>query len=207
MGIDNSTMTFGFEHRVASTARSRQWNLERPTRQRGFTLIELLVVVSIIALLISILLPSLKSARDQAKLVRCLANQRGLGQAGSVFAAERKNLFQLVSSQTGTVSADSAKSVYSFDALGEVHAWPTALAIASGAKDLDQNWKWGVRADSYTAANAIRNRIKPVFESAVCPSDQIELATPIILAVISLLEPAIPSSLSRAAATCLIGAS
>lgn len=55
---------------------------------RGFTLIELLVVVAIIALLVAILLPSLKRARDQAKQVVCLTNLGSLGKASNIYAAD-----------------------------------------------------------------------------------------------------------------------
>ncbi len=59
------------------------------TRQpTGFTLVELLVVVSIIALLIGILLPSLAKVRQQARAVVCLSQCRQLGMGMVTYLVE-----------------------------------------------------------------------------------------------------------------------
>ena len=56
----------------------------------AFTLIELLVVISIIALLIGILLPALGAARNTARDLKCLANDRQMGIGFHAYASEYK---------------------------------------------------------------------------------------------------------------------
>jgi type II secretory pathway pseudopilin PulG len=53
-------------------------------------LIELLVVVSIVALLVAILIPSLRAARDQAKKVKCMANLRSIGLSLHAYANDNR---------------------------------------------------------------------------------------------------------------------
>ena len=69
------------------------WQEKRSAPGAGFTLIELLVVISIIALLLAILLPSLKSARDQAMQVTCASRLKQWGVAFHCYASENAGIW------------------------------------------------------------------------------------------------------------------
>ena len=56
-------------------------------KKKAFTLVELLVVIACIALLVSVLLPSLKQAKAQGRLVICLSKLRQCALAASAYTA------------------------------------------------------------------------------------------------------------------------
>src|SRR5207302_6939858 len=70
----------------------------RRQRARGFTLIELLVVIGIIALLMGLLMPALKSAMRQAKSVACQANLHSIGQLLLIYANNNKGVIYPIGS-------------------------------------------------------------------------------------------------------------
>ncbi len=76
----------------------------------AFTLIELLVVISIIALLVSILLPALVQARQYARMAQCATQQRTLVQANMAYAADEDGWF--IPAVAGSVSGTSIRWMY-----------------------------------------------------------------------------------------------
>lgn len=70
----------------------KEHRIFRP-RARAFTLIELLIVIAILALLLSILVPAVQTAREQAKITVVNAELYTIGQALEAYGLENKNNF------------------------------------------------------------------------------------------------------------------
>jgi prepilin-type N-terminal cleavage/methylation domain-containing protein/prepilin-type processing-associated H-X9-DG protein len=96
-------------------------------KRKGFTLIELLVVVAIIALLISILLPSLSRARELAKRAVCASNLRGIGQGMHIYANDNREWFptHFFNPGTYTVGPPARSEVSYYEMLGIQYHLPT----------------------------------------------------------------------------------
>jgi len=74
--------------------------INRRADRIGFTLIELLVVISIVTVLIGMLVPALKKAKETARRVQCLSNLRQISNGFQVYASEYNGHFPPANPET-----------------------------------------------------------------------------------------------------------
>lgn len=105
-------------------------------QKNGFTLVELLVVIGIIAVLISMLLPALNRARQQANMIDCQARLHEMGHALAIYESQYRGLLPW-----GLVDRDTINTTTPYNQ--EPYWWWnfTLSDILTGRSCLDSNGK------------------------------------------------------------------
>jgi len=118
-------------------------------RVRGFTLVELLVVIGIIALLISMLLPALQSARRQALAAKCAAQMRDLGNAFILYSQDNK----------GYVPPVRLNQPYNINGVIYDKGSTERVNVAGKADQVNENAKWWHFIAKYLTKNRAMNQV------------------------------------------------
>jgi prepilin-type N-terminal cleavage/methylation domain-containing protein/prepilin-type processing-associated H-X9-DG protein len=160
--------------------------VRRHVSHQGFTLVELLVVVGIIAVLISLLLPSLNRARESARQVQCLSNLRQISMATIQYCNNNRGLYPGRAGQADSIFNGDPKKNWGWIAwrrkvdpiTGTLYSGTTdqnitygALAGYLGFQFMDHNPTNSTNVSDYEAANHVSPDLEQIYR---CPSDKLD---------------------------------
>jgi len=149
-------------------------NRENSSFLTGFTLIELLVVISIIALLIALIIPSLRSAREQGHRAVCLSNLKQLTLAWIAYTVENDGKIVLGSSfttwsgpkdqSTGRWSGPKDPStgrmiVIARGWLGRAFLYPESRSAVIADPNKGALWPWIKDVDIYRCPRGLKGHL------------------------------------------------
>jgi len=138
----------------------------------GFTLIELLVVISLIALLLAILLPSLGTARRSAQLIQSISNLRQIGIGSSSYAADNDGFHPMVPTGRSFGSSPPATvgwCTWSFGGKFSDAYWATRSSgyfdLAPSARPLNEYIYSGIQHPAVTGTGGYNGPARPANDS------------------------------------------
>lgn len=155
-------------------------------RREGFTLVELLVVIGVIAVLMALTLPALRSVRLRADEAVALSNLRGIGVTIEVYANTQRNAYPF--NVPGAWFPDDPEvnggSISTSDPWAISYLWPSLLPIVAPWREHYASWldvgvvvedparPWNGTTVSYRYSNSFIARPEMWSDQPAAPAEQ-----------------------------------